>query len=221
MFTGLIECEGVITRADRSAGGMRMEVYAPEFGRDMQIGDAIAVDGVRVTVVKFIRGAFLCDVSPEMLDTSTLGVLTQGQKVNLERALRLSDRMAGHLISGVADGIGRLELRQRAGKFSVYQFQAPTNVLRYVVEKGPIAVDGISLIVGKVAPQGFTVAVDPQTESHSTLKDKAIGDAVNFEVDMLAKYVERFASVHTDGEPVPAERRGLGTLLRDLADGGH
>ncbi|MHB1016827.1 MAG: riboflavin synthase [Coriobacteriia bacterium] len=221
MFTGLIECEGVITRAEHVSGGMRMEVYAPEFGRDMQIGDAIAVNGVRVTVVKFIRGAFLCDVSPEMVDTSTLGTLAQGQKVNLERALRLSDRMAGHLVSGVADGIGHLELRQHAGKFAVYQFQAPSHVLRYVVEKGPVAVDGISLIVGKVAPQGFTVAVDPQTESHSTLKDKPIGEAVNLEVDMLAKYVERFSSVYTDGEPVPAERRGLGSLLRELADGAH
>ena len=221
MFTGLIECEGVITRADRSAGGMRMEVYAPEFGRDMQIGDAIAVDGVRVTVVKFIRGAFLCDVSTEMLDTSTLGMLTQGEKVNLERALRLSDRMAGHLVSGVADGIGRLELRQPAGKFSVYQFQAPSHVLRHMVEKGPVAVDGISLIAAKVAPQGFTVAVDPQIESHSTLKNKAIGDAVNLEVDILAKYAERFSSVYTDGEPAPVERRGLGSMLRDLADGGH
>lgn len=221
MFTGLIECEGVITRADRSAGGMRMEVYAPEFGRDMQIGDAIAVNGVRVTVVKFIRGAFLADVSPEMLETSTLGALAQAEKVNLERALRLSDRLAGHLMSGVADGVGRLELRQHTGKFSVYQFQAPSHVLRYVVEKGAIAVDGVSLIAAKVAPQGFTVAVDPQTESGTTLKGKAIGDPVNLEVDMLAKYVERFMGVYADGEPVPAERRGLGTLLRELADSGH
>jgi len=221
MFTGLIECEGVITRADRSSGGMRMEVYAPEFGRDMQIGDAIAVDGVRVTVVKFIRGAFLADVSPEMLQTSTLGGLVQAQKVNLERALRLSDRLGGHLLSGVADGIGQLELRQRAGKFSVYQFQAPSGVMRYVVEKGAIAVDGVSLITAKVAPQGFTVAVDPQTESSTTLSAKAIGDPVNLEVDMLAKYVERFMGAYSGGEPVATERRGLGTLLRDLADSGH
>ncbi|MBN2848532.1 MAG: riboflavin synthase, partial [Coriobacteriia bacterium] len=183
--------------------------------------DAIAVNCVRVTVVKFIRGAFLADVSPDMLETSTLGALTQGQKVNLERALRLSDRLAGHLMSGVADGIGHLELRQHAGKFSVYQFQAPSHVMRYVVENGPVAVDGVSLIVAKVAPQGFTVAVDPQTESGTTLKVKAIGEPVNLEVDMLAKYVERFMGVPEDGEPVPAERRGLGGLLRDLADGGR
>ncbi len=221
MFTGLIECEGVITRADRSSGGMRMEVYAPEFGRDMQIGDAIAVNGVRVTVAKFIRGAFLADVSVEMLDTSTLGTLVQGEKVNLERALRLSDRLGGHLTIGVADGIGRLELRQHAGKFSVYQFQAPSNVLRYVVEKGPIAIDGVSLTVGKVAPQGFTVAVDPQTESVTTLKSKAIGDQVNLEVDVLARYVERFMTADPEGATVSAERRGLGAMLRDLADGGR
>ncbi|MDY0341544.1 MAG: riboflavin synthase [Coriobacteriia bacterium] len=221
MFTGLIECEGVITRADRIAAGMRMEVYAPEFGRDMQIGDAIAVNGIRVTVAKFIRGAFLADVSQEMLESSTLGAVGQGDKVNLERALRLSERLAGHLMTGVADGVGHLELRQHAGKFSVYQFQAPSHVLRYLVEKGPIAVDGISVVAAKVAPQGFTVAVDPQTEAGTTLKIKGIGDPVNLEVDLLAKYVERFMSAYSEDETVSTERRGLGTLLRGLADGGH
>lgn len=218
MFTGLIECEGVITRAERMAGGMRLEVYSPEFGRDMAIGDSIAVDGVCLTVVKFIRGAFLTDVSGETLERSTLGGLQQGAKVNLERALRLSDRLGGHLVSGHVDGIGKLELRQPAGKFNVYQFQAPANVMRYVVEKGSIAVDGISLTVAKVGPQGFTTAVIPQTESVTTLKDKAIGSPVNLEADMLAKYVERFVSAYSGHEAAP-EKRGLGEMLRDFTEG--
>jgi riboflavin synthase len=220
MFTGLIECEGIITRAERVSGGMRLEVYSPEFGRDMAIGDSIAVDGVCLTVVKFIRGAFLTDVSAETLDRTTLGGLRQGGKVNLERALRLSDRLGGHLVSGHVDGVGQLELRQPAGKFTVYQFKAPAVVMDYIVEKGSVAIDGISLTVAKVGTSGFTVAVIPQTDSVTTLKDKPIGAAVNIEADMLAKYVKQFVGFYM-GEPdaeAPA-RRGLGDMLRDFTEG--
>lgn len=219
MFTGLIECEGIITRAEAISGGMRIEVYSPEFGRDMAIGDSIAVDGACLTVVKFIRGAFLADVSAETVDRTTLGGLRQGAKVNLERALRLSDRLGGHLVSGHVDGVGRLELRQPAGKFTVYQFQAPANVMEFVVEKGSIAIDGISLTVAKVGAQGFTVAVVPQTESVTTLKEKAIGAPVNLEADMLAKYVKRFVVGYTGGPAPASERRGLGDMLREFTEG--
>lgn len=220
MFTGLIECEGIITRAEAISGGMRIEVYSPEFGRDMSIGDSIAVDGACLTVVKFIRGAFLADVSAETVERTTLGGLRQGAKVNLERALRISDRLGGHLVSGHVDGVGRLDLRQPAGKFTVYQFWAPPNVMEFVVEKGSIAVDGISLTVAKVGPEGFTVAVVPQTEAVTTLKDKAIGAPVNLEADMLAKYVKRFVVGYTGtGSPPASERRGLGDMLREFTDG--
>ena len=223
MFTGLIECEGVITRAERVSGGMRLEVYSPEFGRDMAIGDSIAVDGACLTVVKFIRGAFLTDVSGETLERTTLGTLNQGAKVNLERALRLSDRLGGHLVSGHIDAVGRLELRQPAGKFTVYQFRAPATVMEYVVEKGSIAVDGISLTVAKVGADGFTAAVIPQTESVTTLKDKPIGAPVNLEADLLAKYVKRFVAGYVGSEDGgdSAPKRGLADLLRDFADGGR
>jgi riboflavin synthase len=222
MFTGLIECEGVITRAERAGGGMRLEVYSPEFGRDMAIGDSIAVDGACLTVVKFIRGAFLTDVSPETLERTTLGGLRQGDKVNLERALRLSDRLGGHLVSGHIDGVGQLELRQAHGKFTVYQFKAPASVMEFVVEKGSIAIDGISLTVAKTGPGGFTAAVIPQTEQVTTLKDKPIGASVNLEADMLAKYVKRFVGSYMGGpDSAEPQRRGLGDMLREFTDGGR
>lgn len=221
MFTGLVECEGVITRAERVPGGMRLEVYAPEFGRDMGIGDSIAVDGVCLTVVKFIRGAFLADVSGETLERSTLGGLRQGGKVNLERALRLSDRLGGHIVSGHIDAVGTLQLRQPAGKFTVYQFGAPASIMHYVVEKGSIAIDGISLTVAKVADEGFTCAVIPQTEETTTLKAKPIGAPVNLEADVLAKYVKQFVDGYmgVDDAAGPTARRGLGDLLRDFTEG--
>ncbi|MDZ4169019.1 MAG: riboflavin synthase [Coriobacteriia bacterium] len=221
MFTGLVETQGIITRADRVAGGAQLEVYAPEFGRDMAIGDSIAIDGACLTVAKFIRGAFVADVSDETLSKTTLGGLRQGGKVNLERALRLSDRLGGHLVTGHVDGVGRLLLRHPSGNSTVYQFQVPTTLLEYVVTKGSIAVDGISLTVAQIRGESIAAAVVPHTEEVTTLKEKPIGAPVNVEVDMLAKYVKRFVDVyaHEGGGAEGASKRGLGDLLRDFADG--
>lgn len=222
MFTGLIESEGIITRAERAGGGLRLEVYAPEFGRDMAIGDSIAVDGACLTVVKFIRGAFLTDVSEETVARTNLGSLRQGSKVNLERALRLSDRFGGHLVTGHIDGLGSLVMRHPSGNSTIYQFSAPPELMEYVVPKGSIAVDGISLTVADTREDGFACSVIPHTEQSTTLKDKPTGAAVNLEVDMMAKYVKRFVGmymgVEDEGGPAPG-RRGLGDLLREFAEG--
>lgn len=221
MFTGLIETQGIVTRVDRVGGGAQMEIYAPEFGRDMALGDSVAVDGACLTIANFARGAFVADVSDETLAKTTLGTARQGTKVNLERALRLSDRLGGHMVTGHIEGMGRLLLRHPAGNSTVYQFQVPPSLMEYIVAKGSVAIDGISLTVAQIRGESFAAAVVPHTEEVTTLKDKAIGSAVNVEVDVMAKYVKRFVDLYSStGEgPAPESRRGLGDMLRDFADG--
>ena len=221
MFTGLIESEGIITRTERVADGMRLEVYAPEFGRDMAIGDSIAVDGSCLTVAQFIRGAFMADVSSETLAKTTLGGIRQGAKVNLERALRLSDRVGGHIVTGHIDDVGTLVMRHPAGNSTVYQFSVPHALMDFIVPKGSVAVDGVSLTVAQTRGDGFAAAVVPHTESATTLGGKPSGAKVNIEVDMMAKYVKRFVELYAgiDDSALPPGRRGLGDMLRDLGDG--
>lgn len=221
MFTGLIEAEGIITRTERAGTGLRLEVYAPEFGRDMAIGDSIAVDGACLTVVKFIRGAFIADVSEETVRRTTIKSYSQGQKVNLERAMRLSDRLGGHIVTGHIDGVGSLVMRHPAGNSTIYQFKAPLELMEFVVPKGSVSVDGISLTIADTRDDGFACAVIPHTEQATTLKDKATGGPVNIEVDMMAKYVQRFVALYMGAEDgaSSAGRRGLGDLLREFSDG--
>lgn len=221
MFTGLVESQGVITRTERISGGMRLEVYAPEFGRDMTIGDSIAVDGACLTVASFIRGAFLADVSSETLSRTTLAELRQGSRVNLERALRLSDRMGGHMVTGHVDAVGTLTGRHTAGNSRTYQFALPQSLMEYVVPKGSVAIDGISLTVSHLRADGFHAALIPHTEQVTTLGAKPLGAPVNIEVDIVAKYVKRFVHLYAgidDATEAPS-RRGLGDMLRDLAEG--
>ena len=221
MFTGLIETQGIVTRVDRVNGGAQMEIYAPEFGRDMALGDSVAVDGACLTIANFARGAFVADVSDETLTKTTLGTARQGTKVNLERALRLSDRLGGHMVTGHIEGMGRLLLRHPAGNSTVYQFQVPPSLMEYIVAKGSVAIDGISLTVAQIRGESFAAAIVPHTEEVTTLKDKAIGSAVNVEVDVMAKYVKRFVDLYanTGDSPAAESRRGLGDMLRDFADG--
>jgi riboflavin synthase len=223
MFTGLIESQGIVMRVDRVAGGAQFEIYAPEFGRDMALGDSVAVDGACLTIANFARGAFVADVSEETLTKTTLAGARQGTKVNLERALRLSDRLGGHMVTGHVDGIGRLLLRHPAGNSTIYQFQVPSTLMDYVVPKGSISVDGISLTVAQIRGESFAAAIVPHTEAATTLKDKAIGSAVNVEVDVMAKYVKRFVDLYTNtGEPLEGvPRKGLGDMLREFAEGGR
>lgn len=222
MFTGIIETKGIIARTERVAGGMRLELYAPEFGRDMAIGDSVAVDGVCLTIVKFLRGSFVVDVSDETMRSSTVLELRQGVNVNLERALRLSDRLGGHIVSGHVDAIGTIAMRQAAGNSTLYRFTAPIEIRELLVEKGSVAVDGISLTVARIFDDGFGVAVLPLTEQATTLGEKPIGAKVNLEADLFAKYIQRYMRAYLDvpqideGRPI---KRSLGDLLKDLGEG--
>jgi riboflavin synthase len=221
MFTGLIETQGVVTHVQKVSGGAQIQIYAPEFGRDMALGDSIAVDGACLTVSQFQRGAFVADVSDETMSKTTIGGLHQSSKVNLERAMRLSDRLGGHIVTGHVEGVGRLLLRHPAGNSTIYQFQVPPSLMEYVVPKGSIAVDGISLTIAQIRGESFAASVVPHTEAITTLKDKPIGAPVNVEVDVMAKYVKRFVDLYanTGGEGPETTRRGLGDMLRDFAEG--
>jgi riboflavin synthase len=221
MFTGLIETQGIVTHIERANGGARLQVYAPEFGRDMALGDSVAVDGACLTVSQFQRGAFVADVSEETISKTTLGGLRQGSKVNLERALRLSDRLGGHMVTGHIEGVGKLLMRHPSGNSTIYQFQVPAVLMDYIVAKGSVAVDGISLTVAQIRGESFASAVVPLTEEVTTLKDKPIGAPVNVEVDVMAKYVRHFFELYAGGSDpsFDTKRRGLGDMLRDFADG--
>ena len=222
MFTGIIESKGIVARTERVGGGMRLELYAPDFGRDMTIGDSVAIDGVCLTIVKFLRGSFVVDVSDETMRRSTIVDLRQGSNVNLERALRLSDRLGGHIVSGHVDAVGTISMRQAAGNSTLYRFTAPPEVREFLIEKGSVAVDGISLTVARLFDDGFGAAVLPLTDEATTLGGKPIGAKVNLETDMFAKYVQRYVRTYMGmpeaGDAKPA-KRGLGDMLKDLGEG--
>jgi riboflavin synthase len=189
LFSGIVEAVGDVRRIERGAAGARFSIAAPF--SDLSLGESVCVSGVCLTVVDTPAGSFDADVSAETLRRSTLGGLGEGSAVNLERSLRLGDRLSGHLVFGHVDGIGRLERRTPEGDSALYEFSAPPGVARYLVEKGSVAVNGISLTVFGCAAERFTVAVIPHTARVTTLGRLAIGEAVNLESDMIAKYVEK------------------------------
>lgn len=201
MFTGLVETVGLVTRMEPVAGGAQLEIYAPDFGRDMAIGDSVAVNGSCLTIVKFDRGGFAVDVSSETIDKTTVRHLGTGSKVNLERAMRLSDRLGGHMVSGHVDGVGALVQRHVSGNSTAYQFEVPEELVPYIVDKGSIAIDGISLTVARLKGNMVALAVIPHTEVSTTLGDMAIGSPVNIEIDLLGKYVYRAVAAYMGEDP--------------------
>ncbi|WP_019815976.1 riboflavin synthase [Saccharomonospora saliphila] len=199
MFTGIVEELGVITRVDQESGPARVTVRGPVVTADAKHGDSIAVNGVCLTVVEVSGEEFTVDAVPETLARTSLAEAAPGRPVNLERAMAGDGRFGGHIVQGHVDGTGTFLSRDPDG---LTHFAFPPSLARYVVEKGSIAVDGVSLTVAELSAEEFAVALVPATLAATTLGRSEPGDAVNLEVDVLAKYVEKLAAVHLPGSGV-------------------
>jgi len=192
MFTGLVEATARVRRVEPDGDGVRLELETP-LSRELRQGDSIAVNGVCLTAREPDAQSFRADVMQETLRRSSLGPLGEGDAVNVELPLRAGDRLGGHMVQGHVDGTGTVESVAEEGFARVVRIACDPEILRYVVEKGSIAVDGVSLTVASVDESGFTVSLIPETLERTTLGAAAPGRVVNLEVDVLAKYVERLA----------------------------
>jgi len=191
MFTGIIEELGTLEAVKRDAFNMELTFRAKTVLKDVQLGDSIAVNGVCLTVTYFTEINFTVDVMPETFRKTSLGELQIGDKVNLERALTLQTRLGGHLVSGHIDGVGKIKNKKREQNAIVVSIYAPPEVLKYIVPKGSIAIDGISLTVVGHDEDSFWVSIIPHTASMTTLGFKDGGNLVNLEVDLIARYLEK------------------------------
>ncbi|MET8121190.1 riboflavin synthase [Micromonospora sp. NPDC005291] len=213
MFTGIVEELGEIVQVTPTAGDSALvAVRGPLVTSDARHGDSIAVNGVCLTVVEVADGTFTADVMGETLRRSALGALRPGDPVNLERAAALGSRLGGHLVQGHVDGVGELISREPAEQWETVRFRLPATLARYVVEKGSITIDGVSLTVAEVGADQFAVGLIPTTLKLTTLGAKGVGDPVNLEVDVVAKYVERLLGARltdTDGHGVASSTDGV------------
>lgn len=201
MFTGIVEELGTIAGVDRGTDSARLTVRGPLVTRDATHGASIAVNGVCLTVVGHADGEFTVDVMAETLSRSSLGSLRAGDRVNLERAMAVGGRFGGHVVQGHVDGTAQVLKRVPGDRWEIVRLSLPAGLARYVVEKGSITVDGVSLTVASIDDTSFTVSLIPTTLDLTTLGHKGIGDVVNLEVDVLAKYVERLMSAPTAKDP--------------------
>lgn len=198
MFTGIIEGVGRISARDAIGGDARLTIEVGSLPFDaVALGESIAVNGTCLTVIGFDARSFQADASTETLALTTLGRLPVGAPVNLERAMRPTDRLGGHMVSGHVDGIGAVAAITDDARAQRWRFTAPEDLLRYIARKGSICVDGVSLTVNEVDATGFAVALVPHTVSHTAFSATRVGDAVNLEIDLVARYVERLLG-HAD-----------------------
>lgn len=199
MFTGIIEALGQVRQLQPQGGDFRMTLASGglDLG-DVKLGDSIAVSGVCLTVVELHKDGFAVDISRETLDKTLLGSLKTGSAVNLEKALRLADRLGGHLVAGHVDGVGQIHSVQKSGRSQVFAVTAPRELLRYIAAKGSICVDGISLTVNAVEGEQFMLNLIPHTLTNTTASAWRAGQAVNLEVDLIARYLERWVATEAE-----------------------
>lgn len=205
MFTGIVEEIGVIERVTKGAQSAALSIAAKLIFDDLQLGDSVAVNGVCLTVSQLAKNSFNADVMHETLRRSSLGSLGSGSRVNLERALRADGRLGGHIVSGHIDGLGTITGIRRDDNALWYTVKAPQQIIKYVVQKGSIAIDGVSLTVAELSRDTFSVSLIPHTAGHTIMAEKAVGDRVNLENDIISKYVEKLLN----SADAPAPPKGL------------
>ena len=197
MFTGMVEEVGRIITADRKGNSARLKIEAEKVLEDIKIGDSIAVNGICLTVTSFGKNYFTADVMHETLRRSSIGEAASGSPVNLERAMAANGRFGGHIVTGHIDGTGTI-CEVKSDEIAIcYSMKAPEKIMHYIVEKGSIAIDGISLTVARLTDDSFSVSVIPHTGEETTLLTKKPGDIVNLENDIVGKYVERLLNFNT------------------------
>lgn len=194
MFTGIIEEIGTVKAVKKGASETRLSVSGEKIFSDLKIGDSVAVNGVCLTAAEISGNTFTADVMNETLNRSSLSVLKSGSHVNLERAMAADGRFGGHIVAGHVDGTGTITDIKRDGNAVWYTIAADDTIIKYIVEKGSVAVDGISLTVAEVASGSFSVSIIPHTAAETILSERKCGDKVNLENDMIGKYVERLMS---------------------------
>jgi len=195
MFTGIIQTVGKVARIEQRGGDTCLTIAADELDfADITLGDSICVSGVCLTAIELNGTTFAADVSVETLSRTTLGALGIGDGVNLEKSLRLADRLGGHLVSGHVDGVGKVISITPDARSQRWMFELPPALARYVAAKGSVCIDGVSLTVNEVEGNRFGVNLIPHTIEVTTFRDKRSGDSVNIEVDLIARYVERLAT---------------------------
>lgn len=214
MFTGIVQATGRIARVERRGADARLAIATEDLDlADVRIGDSMAVNGVCLTVVTLAGAQFAADVSGETLSRTTLGTLAVNARVNLEKALALGERLGGHLVSGHVDGLGTIRARRAAGRSTVFRIAAPHELSRYIAEKGSICVDGVSLTVNRVEDSEFEVNIVPHTTGATILDEYTVNRAVNIEVDLIARYLERLLTGRQDAQ---SETPPSGRITREL-----
>lgn len=198
MFTGLIEEIGILKTVDKGAKSAKLTISANKVLQDIKLGDSISTNGVCLTVVSFSNNSFTVDVMPETMRRSNLKNLKPGSKINLERALRIGDRLGGHIVSGHIDGVGFIRLIEAEDNATWVTIEAGPGIMKYIIEKGSVAIDGTSLTVANVGTEDFKVSIIPLTRDETTLLSKKIGEDVNLECDMVGKYIERLTMFNKD-----------------------